>query len=334
MFTAEFRDIFKNDDFSHNFGRQVIPRSILITGSQGMIGNAIASTLNHLIDLCAIPGARIFLASRNWSPSARSYWSRHSNIVLVENHEITKINKRIDLVIHAASPSNITKINNQNELNLANLGMLMDIYELNPLRIIYLSSGEVYRGENLREGDHSSELSPHVKRDWYPLSKLESETSLCKRSAETGTSVGVVRLFHTFGPGIKKDDGRSFADIIWGAVENRRIILHSPGNQIRTFLYLSDAVNGIIRIALRKHVGYEVANLGSTEPHSILEFASMVANVTDSEVIIKNDDGFLHSPNVSIVPTIEKMDELGWIQSVTLVEGITRTVNWVKNSIQ
>lgn len=334
MFTADFHDIFKNDDLSNNFGRQFIPRSILITGSQGMIGNAIASSLCHLVDLCSIPGARIFLASRNWSPSAKSHWSKYSNIVLLENHEIPKINKGIDLVVHAASPSNITKITNQSELNSANFGMLMDIYELNPSRIIYLSSGEVYRGENLREGDHSSAFSPHVKRDWYPLSKLEAEKSLLKRSAETGTSVGVVRLFHTFGPGIKKDDGRSFADVIWGAVENRKIILHSSGNQIRTFLYLSDAVNGIIGIALRKQNGYEVANLGSTEPHSILEFASMVSKVTKSEVIIKNDDGFLHSPNDSIVPTIEKMDEIGWNQSVTLVEGITRTVNWVKNSIQ
>ena len=146
-------------------------------------------------------------------------------------------------------------------------------------------------------------------------------------------SASSVRLFHTFGPGVKRNDGRSFADIIWSAVLSKEIVLKSRGNQVRSFLYLSDAVDAIIKIALTNESGYKVINVGSNMPVSVLEFAEMVSIITESSISFNLQNDFEHSSNNYLVPIISNLNSYNWFAKVDILDGIKFTVNWIKNSL-
>jgi nucleoside-diphosphate-sugar epimerase len=240
-----------------------MPQSILITGAQGMLGNALAQYLLKLTRSEESYKPHIYLTSRNWSKTAKDYWSQFSNFKTIKNLEIANIGKPIQSVIHAASPSNITKIVDIATLRSANIDIMRNILELKPQNFIFISSGEVYKGIGFRENEEVPAFSESVNREWYPLVKLEGEFLLNNYARDWGAATTSIRLFHTFGPGVKRDDGRSFADILWGAALKKEIVLNSKGNQTRSFLYLADAVSGILTILLNPMKGNKIVNLGS-----------------------------------------------------------------------
>jgi nucleoside-diphosphate-sugar epimerase len=328
----KFEDIFGLlPDFS--ISSKLKPKSILITGAQGMLGNALAKAISFLQSTGQLPDTKLILLSREWEPKVVESWKTNKSCMLMQNSSISEINFPIEIVIHTASPSNITQINSYAELYEVNIGFLKGIRELNPGKIVYISTGEVYKGETLEEGSYSKNLSKSFKRDWYPIVKLEAELELKQRSIENEFSASSVRLFHTFGPGVKKNDGRSFADILWSAVLSKEIILKSRGNQVRSFLYLSDAIDAILKIALTNESGYKVINVGSNVPVSILEFAEMVSIITKSSISFNLQSDFEHSSNNYLVPLISNLNSYNWIAKVHIVDGIKFTVNWIKNSL-
>lgn len=329
---AQFEDIYVNERlfFSDKPAPQF--RRILITGAQGMVGNAVSCTLRNLRLIGVLNYSELILSSRNWANSSYSENWAYPGIRLISNSELDEIGK-VDLVIHTASPSNITRIESMNQLRQANSGLLNSIRNLHPERIVYLSSGEVYKGENIDEGLSATNFSEREKRDWYPIAKLEVEHTLRDLVSNGECSAQVIRLFHTYGPGIRFDDGRSFAEILWGAVSNGVIILRSSGIQVRSFLYLGDAVSGILSAGLSSNQGFQILNLGSDIPVSILEFAQITARITNSEVAIKEDTNYLHSPNEYLVPKLGRVSNYGWGPQVDLESGIIRTTNWIRNLI-
>ena len=328
----KFEDIFGLlSDFS--ISSKPKPKSILITGAQGMLGNALAKALSFLQTTGQLPDTKLILVSREWEPMIVESWKKNKSCLLIQNSSISEIDFPIEIVIHTASPSNITQINSYAQLYEVNIGLLKSIWELNPARIVYISTGEVYKGETLEEGSYSKNLSKSFKRDWYPMVKLEAEFELKQGAIKNEFNASSVRLFHTFGPGVKRNDGRSFADILWSGVLSKQIILKSRGNQVRSFLYLSDAVDAIIKIALTNESGYRVINVGSDAPVSILEFAEMVGIVTESSISFNLQNDFEHSSTDYLVPLIGNLESYKWQAKIDILEGIKLTINWIKNSL-
>jgi UDP-glucuronate decarboxylase len=327
-----YEDVFgKQSDFVRSTLSEE-PKSILVTGSQGMLGNSISKALYFLQTRGDLGKTKLFLSSRDWSPHAKKSWNENANLHLVVNSDISKIQNKVEVIIHTASPSNITQINSYQDLHHSNIGLLDEILTLEPKRIIYISSGEVYNKGTTLEGTNYRDFVKSNKRDWYPIVKLEAEKRLEGFAIEGRFDVATLRLFHTFGPGVKRNDGRSFADILWGAALNHKISLFSPGGQVRSFLYLSDAVEAIVSVALTANPGYFVANLGSEVPVTIFEFAEQVSLITGSEINFNLNNGFNHSPNDYLVPIIENMRLFDWTPKIETKVGIERTISWIKNS--
>jgi UDP-glucuronate decarboxylase len=328
----DFKSIFENSSLITNLSEFEQPKAVLITGAQGMLGHGLAVAINSLNGKVGVNKIQLILASRHWNESSVKFWKKYSNYDLILNDEIPNINKRIDLVIHAASPSNITRISSFEQLEWANLGLMREIFKLNPHKVVYISSGEVYGGGKTDEEFFFNGFSKDQVRDWYPITKLASESELRLFQSKHEVEVCVIRLFHTFGPGVKSNDGRSFADVLWGATLRREILLKSKGDQVRTFLYLSDAVEGIVLLAFRKYPGFNIVNLGSSTPYSIYEFAETAARLTGANIIFDTTVTFQHSPNQTIVPNVNRLSQKGWNQKVTLEDGIRRTINWIRGS--
>lgn len=324
----QFRDLFNDSnnqildlDYSSTFGKR-----ILITGTRGMIGRALAVTLAELIDDQLVE-CELYLASRSWQGSGEEFQSK--SIKTITNVKARSGSIFFDTIIHCASPSNITKIESLDELRDINTGFLRECISPITKKVVFISSGEIYGGNSTQIDSIPPSLDENTRRHWYPIAKLETEKFLSGEKVNKEFSVDVLRLFHTFGPGLSPDDGRSFADIIYSAAFSKEITLKSDGSQVRSFLYLSDAVSAILLSLIRRNA-YHVSNIGSPEGISILKFANLVAEITGSSVRHLNSK-FDHSPFDSVIPDIRESVKLGWSPKVTLPDAIFATLAWIKS---
>jgi nucleoside-diphosphate-sugar epimerase len=327
-----FQDIYQSSIVSLGLTSNNHPKSILITGAQGMLGHGLAVAIQELRNRSFLNETRLYLSSRSWSSASSIHWKSLFECELITNDQIPLIREHVDLALHTASPSNITQIKTFEEVEHANLGILRDILKIAPEKIVYISTGEVYRGGETHEEETLGGFSRSHVRDWYPMVKIAAENELKQIQNERELEVCVIRLFHTFGPGVKENDGRSFADVLWGATTKNEIILKSKGEQVRTFLYLSDALDGVLSLAFKQLPGFSITNLGSPTPTSIYEFAQLVGSISGATIRFDFADTFQHSPNQTIIPNVESLILKGWSPKVELAEGIQRTISWIRNS--
>lgn len=241
-----------------------------------------------------------------------------------------------DFLIHAASPASPTKYPNLENLLEINAKILHKLVSAGMQKALFISAGEVY-GPNspspVRE-DFIGQIDPSHSRSAYPIAKLEAEKALVELGDKYSIKTNSVRLFHTFGPGVQRNDGRSFADFIWSVTDNRIPKLHSKGQDIRTFLDLRDTVVGLLTI-LEKGKDKERYNLGGKNPITILDFAkkvSLLSGLKGEIEIIESKKSYIHSPNHTIYPSVSKLENLGWKQEIDLDEMIVRTLSWSRRN--
>ena len=325
---VQFQDLFKgadkqipNIDYSSIYGKR-----ILVTGSRGMVGGALAVTFAELINEQLIE-CELYLASRSWEGYEEFF--QNKNIKPISNIDARSGSILFDTIIHCASPSNITKIESLDQLSDINTGFLRECISSVTEKVVFISSGEIYGGNITQIDSIPPILDENTRRHWYPIAKLETEQFLKEKTEKTNLSVDVVRLFHTFGPGLSPNDGRSFADIIYSAAFSKEIILKSDGQQIRSFLYLGDAVSAILLSLIRRN-SFLVTNVGSPIGISILGFANLVAEITGS-VVRFSKLKFEHSPFDSVIPDVTETAKLGWSPKVSLEGAISNTLLWVKS---
>ena len=326
---ASLSDLYGNDSPTGSFQEIINKGSVLITGAQGLIGNAVAQLIYHAYFIESNSEATIYLASRSWTLESQNYWSTKTHVKLIRNDDIPLL-EDLEIVVHAASPSNIVEITTIDSLRFANLELAKKILKTKPRKIVFISTSEVYGGLDIAEGSRSQCLKYEVRRDWYPLVKLETEDYLTQEAQKQNLNLVIIRLFHTFGPGIRKNDGRSFADFIYNAARNETIILKSKGQQIRTYMYVTDAAEVILNESLNFENKITVMNLGSLEPISIYDFAMEVAGVSNTDVKIHIQTEFEHSPNNKIIPKLDYLSSKAYIPKTSRKLGIYRTIKWIK----
>lgn len=312
-------------------------KEILITGGSGMVASFLVSILVRSFKLLNETQPRITLLVRDsTSSNLNEFFSEPS--VVIEECDLVKWNplRTYDYLIHAASPASPTKYGKPGEIEEANIGFLRRLETVGfPKDSLLISSGEVYGPKPPNPVPESFVAQTHVTgvRAVYPAAKLAAERMLLDAGIQKITSPKIIRLFHTFGPGMKVNDGRSFADFIWASAKGSDISLRSKGQDIRSFLYLEDAAAGILTILKNGESG-EIYNLGSQEKLSILEYATLVAAEANVRVIVPQDisdsDSYTSSPIHFLIPDTTKLGNLGWSRKVSSREGIRRTLGWAR----
>ncbi len=316
-------------------------KELLITGASGMLG----SYLTHSIIACTrLQGYKApnltLLVRKKSSPNLRGMDSDHA-VKVVESELLSwRPKQAYDTLIHAASPASPTKYANISEVFDSNVTFLKSFGAgETPKQILYISSSEVYGPDAPDVIDESfvGNPIPESERAIYPKSKLEGEKVLSKMFERGQTNTYIARLFHTFGPGLRQDDGSSFSDFLWAAAKGNPVELRSPGEDIRTFLYLQDAVAAMLQILTKGDPG-EIYNVGSETPLRIRDFAEKVGLSSGVQVKIpkglpRNHVDYNHSPNKSIVPSTKKLRGLGWSPIVPLDVGIGGTLDWMRGEL-
>ena len=319
---------------------------ILITGSTGMIGSYLTESIVFLLESRGVTGWEITATSNRGQLENLAGALQNSRVKAMSLSE-SKISSNFadfDLVFHLASPGSPSQFGSLEEMNEVNSGLLESFFlgKRKPRKVFYVSSGEVY-GSQAPLGvseDFTGIIDPSFERSSYPLSKLAAEARLHALGAKHETEVSIARLFHTFGPGLKPNDGRSFGDFLEKASNGHAPMLKSSGSDTRSILYSMDAVVAFLIIVLRDpQVNNEnVFNVGSDIPITIADFArsvSRICGVNPPEFENKKSgdaSSFELSPNSVILPNVSRLKELGWEPEFDTDYAIRRTFEWIKQA--
>lgn len=234
--------------------------------------------------------------------------------LLSQHHHVTAVDiipEKVEMIHNRKSPIQddyIEKYLAEKELNLTVKGF------------VYLSSMEVY-GSPLNDlkidEKHGTNLDTMKVRSCYPESKRMCESLCASYSSEFGVPAKVVRLTQTFGPGVKYDDGRVFAEFARCAIERRNIVLKTKGETRRSYLYTEDAVNAILTV-LYNGIPGQAYNAANEETYcSIYEMAKMVAGrFGDNSVKVlveeTNPEKLGYAPVLYMNLDTTKLHNLGW----------------------
>ena len=316
--------------FNDSLRERLAGSNILISGSKGFIGSNLWNLLKKASELEVIKPAKIVRISRS---------SFTSSLEVVNGVEMISMSNEyflsnpfdIDYLFHLASPSNITKIQKLEDVSIPNTLFLKSLLNCVRRQALYFSSSEIYRIlkiENAHTFPHEITLE---KRNWYPASKLAGEnicTDWLKNNPDQKLSI--IRLFHTYGPDLSIDDGRSFADFLWQSILADKIVLKSDGQQKRTFLYISDALSAFLKLIEGDHNDIEIVDVGSEREISILQFAQLVSEITDRRLSVEPDNSFDHSKDLVLVPNLQRLRAIGWTEKVNLETGIMKTLEFMR----
>lgn len=202
-------------------------------------------------------------------------------------------------------------------------------------KILQASTSEVY-GDPLVHPQPESywgHVNPIGERACYDEGKRSAETLFLNYHKQNNVKIKIIRIFNTYGPRMHPNDGRVVSNFIVQALQNQDITVYGQGNQTRSFQYVDDLVEGMIRLMDSKDSFIGPVNVGNPNEFTILELAKKVIELTDSKskIIYKplpSDDPMQRQPDISLAKK-----ELDWSPKINLDEGLIKTIDYFKSII-
>ncbi|MGH9077257.1 MAG: NAD-dependent epimerase/dehydratase family protein [Acidimicrobiales bacterium] len=206
--------------------------------------------------------------------------------------------------------------------------VLLELAEAKGARLLHASTSEVY-GDPLvhpQPETYLGNVNPIGPRSVYDESKRFAETLVMAHHRRRGTDVRIARIFNTYGPRMRADDGRVVSNLVTQALAGAPLTLYGDGRQTRSLCYVEDLVTGIVGILECDHVG--PVNLGTTDERSVVELAQLVKELTGSASPVVHlpalaDDPAQRRPDLSLAEAL-----IGWSPATGLREGLARTIEW------
>lgn len=197
-------------------------------------------------------------------------------------------------------------------------------------RFFLASTSEVYGDPlvNPQPETYWGNVNPIGPRGVYDEAKRFAEAMTLAYHREHGVEVRIVRIFNTFGPGMRPNDGRAVPAFFKAALANEPLPVHGDGTQTRSLCYVDDLVNGMLRLVLSEHTG--PINIGNPHEVTMLALAETVQDVVGNHPGIEFQPRPTDDPNVRRPDTTKARDLLGWEPRVSLREGLELTLPWFK----
>jgi len=197
-------------------------------------------------------------------------------------------------------------------------------------RILQASTSEVYGDPQVhpQTEDYWGHVNPIGIRSCYDEGKRVAETLMMDYHRQNNVDIRIVRIFNTYGPRMAENDGRVVSNFILQALKNQEITVFGDGSQTRSFCYVDDLIEGMIRMMENQQGFIGPVNLGNPQENSILEFAEKIVSITGSASRIAfkplpQDDPKQRRPDISLAA-----EQLGWQPLVPLATGLKRTADY------
>ncbi|WP_107669867.1 UDP-glucuronic acid decarboxylase family protein [Cyanothece sp. BG0011] len=294
---------------------------ILVTGGAGFIGS-------HLIDRLMAQGHEVLCLDNFYTGHKRNIlkWFGNPYFELIR-HDITEpIRLEVDQIYHLACPA--SPIHYQyNPVKTIKVNVLGTLYMLGlakrvNARILLASTSEVYGDPDVhpQPEEYRGNVSCTGLRACYDEGKRVAETLAFEYHREHKTDIRVARIFNTYGPRMLENDGRVVSNFIVQALKGTPLTIYGDGSQTRSFCYVSDLVEGLIRLMNGDYIG--PVNLGNPGEYTILELAQMIQGRInpDAELVYKplpQDDPKQRQPDITKAKTY-----LGWEPTIALKDGL------------
>lgn len=254
--------------------------------------------------------------------------------------DITKhidVEGELDWVVNLASPASpIDYLEHPiHTLKVGALGTLngLGLAKHKQAGFFLASTSEVYGDplEHPQKESYRGNVDPTGPRGVYDEAKRYAEAMVFAYQRTHSIPVRVVRIFNTFGPRMRRRDGRAIPTFIGQALKGEPVTVHGDGTQTRSLCYVSDLIEGFMRLLDRDDVTMPV-NLGNPREVTILELAKIIIDLVGSDSELSFTDRPVDDPEVRC-PDISRAKELlGWEPKVDLTEGLTRTIEWARET--
>ena len=307
-------------------------KRVLVTGGAGFLGS-------HLCDYLLLKGYSV-VAMDNFITGSKkniTHLNKNKNFKLIKHDVSTHITVagKLDYVLHFASPASpidYLKFPIQT-LKVGALGThtTLGLAKKKKAKYMLASTSEVY-GDPLvhpQSETYWGNVNPIGPRGVYDEAKRFAEAMTMAYHRYHKIDTRIVRIFNTYGPRMRLDDGRVVPSFIGSILRNKPLTVFGNGSQTRSFCYVSDLIDGIYKLMISDIP--EPVNIGNPKEYTVLEFAKKVLEVSgkNNKIVYKplpEDDPKVRQPDITRARKL-----LGWKPKVGLEEGLRKTIDWFKN---
>ena len=307
---------------------------VLVTGGAGFLGS-------HLCDRLLAEGHDVIAMDNLITGSTDNIvhlaGNRHFQFI---HHNVTEyiyVKGPLDAILHFASPASpidylelpiqTLKVGSLGTHNALGLALAKGA------RFLLASTSEIY-GDPLIHPQNESywgNVNPIGPRGVYDEAKRFAEAMTMAYHRAHGVSTRIVRIFNTYGPRMRLRDGRVVPNFVSQALRGEPLTVYGEGKQTRSFCYMSDLIDGIYRLLMSDEV--EPTNIGNPTEMSILEFATVINELTGNPAGIRFDPLPVDDPKQRKPDITKARRVLGWEPQVELREGMKQTIGWFRERV-
>ena len=306
---------------------------ILVTGGAGFLGS-------HLVDKLVRQKHQVYCLD-NFSTGKRdniSHLMTKNNFELII-HDITDpINLDVDQIYNLACPASPpqyqfdpVKTIRTNVLGAINV---LDLARRTGAQVLQASTSEIYGDPEVHPQPESywGRVNPIGIRSCYDEGKRTAETVFFDYWRQYQTRIKVIRIFNTYGPNMDPADGRVVSNFIMQALHNKPITIYGNGQQTRSFCYVDDLIDAVIKTMNTTDLITGPINIGSPTEFTVLQLAKEIIKLTNSSsgIIHKDlplDDPKQRQPDISLART-----QLGWNPNINLTDGLIKTISYFQRN--
>ena len=333
MIAEEIRELSKN---LKKGGVDFEGQNVLVTGGAGFLGSWVC-------DVFVAQGASLTCIDNQTSGKIENIEHLIGDKLTYINHDIStpiRFDEGFDLVVHMASraspfefaehPIQILKA------NTLGIWVALGIAKKHGSRFLYTSTSEVYgdpdEGHVPTPETYYGNVNPVGPRGCYDEAKRAGEAFVTAYNTQHKLDTRMVRIFNTYGPRMRSDDiyGRVVPRFIDQALNNKPITIFGDGSQTRSYTYVTDEVEGILRLASKEGLKNPVINIGNDKEVSVIDLAEKIISITKSESKLTfhplpEDDPRRRCPDIS-----KAKELLNWSPKTGLEEGLKRFIDYVR----
>jgi UDP-glucuronate decarboxylase len=312
----------------------MIRKKILITGGAGFVGS-------HLCERLLNEGNEVYCLDNYFTGQKKNVIHLLDNPYFeIIRHDVTMpFFIEVDQIYNLACPASPVhyQYNPIKTMKTSVMGAInmLGLAKRVGAKILQASTSEVY-GDPLVHPQTESywgHVNPIGDRACYDEGKRSAETLFVNYHKQNNVDIKIIRIFNTYGPNMHPHDGRVVSNFIVQALQNQDITVYGEGNQTRSFQYVDDLVEGMIRLMNSRDGFTGPVNVGNPNEFTILELAQKVIKLTGSKskIIYKplpSDDPMQRQPDISLAKK-----ELDWSPKVQLDEGLIKTIDFFKTVI-
>ena len=304
----------------------------LITGGAGFLGS-------HLTEKLLKNGEEVICLDNFFTGTQKNIekFKNNTNFELIRHDVIEPIRIEVDKIWHLACPASpfhyqynpikTTKTSFMGTYNMLGLAKRVGA------KLLFASTSEVYGDpeEHPQKESYRGSVSTIGLRSCYDEGKRVAETLCSDYERIHGIDIRIMRIFNTYGPNMRFDDGRVISNFIVQALKNEKITLYGDGSQTRSFCYVDDLINGMT-LLMDSNYKYPI-NIGNSNEFSIKDLANLIRELINPNLIFEyrnlpEDDPKQRRPSLVLAK-----EKLNWEPQIDLKNGLIKTIDWFKKNL-